>query len=647
MLRRSTRRKVTEDSNPDSQDIPNTKNTPIRKRAKKAAEPVNEPSESKPQRKRGKLRFMTEVPLDVLFEIFGQLLPVDILNLSCASKALRDILLRKSAAFVWKRSFSNVPFPTPPPCPDDLNEAQYANLLWRKHCFFCGASKPVAVAIWICRVRACDACVRTANFTSLGSWIPNQPANTLDTAKTLCPKWWYCRSSRPRRGEYVCLTSELEAIQKRLDELAETNSGTEEFVLQCTKTRDVKTNHAHRCRNWESNLKINRRDELKDVGESRKNAILAKIDELGWSNELSDYNTKRAFLALPAVKQNKELTERVWANIEPELVAWFAEVKEQRLIQERVSVLVDRIRVLMSAAKSSLDAIPLSARPSKSDLCTMPEYRAILERSDPPDFNEGDCTDLLAHLSEQTDEWRNSNINLLLELLPSGSTKGKKKLDAHTLDLCTTFFRCHSCREPISYPRILNHACLKKGQEPEDEEDYLLEIFQKNEAPWIHGHKGIAFDAEASNIMAMLIRLCGQDPKTVTTAAMDELDSRFECPRCVHPTQGRLVMTWRMALLHELEDHYGETLKATSYSLLGPDEVIAAKEREAKVKKQGPPSLLCAKCVGWRSGYVYTTARMQSHMKYDHAGESFEPVLVPDLTIRIPPFAVRLKNSDA
>ncbi|KAF8211882.1 hypothetical protein K438DRAFT_1805513 [Mycena galopus ATCC 62051] len=616
MLRRSTRQKVQEISNTESHAVPKTQNTAPKKRAKKAAQPV----ETKPQRKRGKLQFMTEVPLDVLFEIFGQLLPVDLLNLSCASRTLRDILLRKSAAFVWKQSFLNDPFPTPPPCPDDLNEAQYANLLWRKQCFFCGVSTPVVM--WSCRVRACEACVRTAKHVSLfsGHIYPfPPPTNTFETARTLCSKWWYHPASRPT-GKYLCLTSELEAIQKRLDELAERNSDTEEF-------------HAALCLNWETYLKANRRNELKNAGESRKNAILAKIDELGWSSELSNYETKKAFLALPAVKQNKELTERVWANIEPELVVWFTEVKHQRLGRERVALLQYRIGGLMSAAKKPLEAIPLSVRPSRSDLCTMPEYRAILESSHPPGYSKADFMELLAHLSEQTDQWRNSNINILLELLPSGSKKGKKKLETHTLDLCTTFFRCHSCREPISYPRILNHVCLKRGQEPDDEEDYLLRIFYRYDAPWIHGHKGIAFDTEASNITAMLIKLCGQDPKTMTTAAMDELDSRFECPRCVHPTQGRLVMTWRMAvILPQSLRLRTESNAPCSFFMTFSGQTRLLLPKSGKQKCDG--------------AFVYTPPQMQDHMKQEHAGESFKSVLLPDVTIRIPPFAVRLKNSD-
>lgn len=97
-------------------------------------------SEVKPSKKRrGKLYLITEMPLDILFEIFGQLFPADVLHLSMSSKALRDILLRKSAAFLWKQAFLNMKITPPPPCPDDLNEPQYANLLWGKYCFVIGS----------------------------------------------------------------------------------------------------------------------------------------------------------------------------------------------------------------------------------------------------------------------------------------------------------------------------------------------------------------------------------------------------------------------------------------------------------------------------------------------------------------------------
>jgi hypothetical protein len=77
------------------------------------------------------------------------------------------------------------------------------------------------------------------------------------------------------------------------------------------------------------------------------------------------------------------------------------------------------------------------------------------------------------------------------------------------------------------------------------------------------------------------------NPKTLTTAAMDE---RFECVQCVHLSQRRLVMKWRIAVISKFRDcganievsyicmsSCGEILMAASWQLLDPDEVIAAK----------------------------------------------------------------------
>jgi hypothetical protein len=51
---------------------------------------------------RGKLRLMTEMPLDILFETFSHLQPGDVLALTEASKSLCDILSSPSAICIWK-----------------------------------------------------------------------------------------------------------------------------------------------------------------------------------------------------------------------------------------------------------------------------------------------------------------------------------------------------------------------------------------------------------------------------------------------------------------------------------------------------------------------------------------------------------------
>ncbi|KAF9468003.1 hypothetical protein BDZ94DRAFT_1133081, partial [Collybia nuda] len=72
------------------------------------------------------------MPLDILFEIFGHLHPLDVLHLARTSRGLRTILMSRSSLSVWVSAFSNVrglPF-----CPSDMSEPQYANLAFDEHC---------------------------------------------------------------------------------------------------------------------------------------------------------------------------------------------------------------------------------------------------------------------------------------------------------------------------------------------------------------------------------------------------------------------------------------------------------------------------------------------------------------------------------
>jgi hypothetical protein len=75
------------------------KMTAIDTEAKPTAKRAKENSRSK----RKQQTILTELPLDVLLEIFKILLPLDLLNLSYTSKELRSILLADYASSLWTK----------------------------------------------------------------------------------------------------------------------------------------------------------------------------------------------------------------------------------------------------------------------------------------------------------------------------------------------------------------------------------------------------------------------------------------------------------------------------------------------------------------------------------------------------------------
>src|ERR1700692_674229 len=67
-----------------------------------------------------------------LLQIFGHLLPLDILHLARTTKDFRRVLLHKSSISVWKSARENIA--GLPECPSSMSEPAYANLAFDQHC---------------------------------------------------------------------------------------------------------------------------------------------------------------------------------------------------------------------------------------------------------------------------------------------------------------------------------------------------------------------------------------------------------------------------------------------------------------------------------------------------------------------------------
>lgn len=63
---------------------------------------LNSKSDNRVKGRRGHLKQVTEMPMDVLYEIFSSLEPIDLLHLSWSSKTLRSIVMGKSVRFLWE-----------------------------------------------------------------------------------------------------------------------------------------------------------------------------------------------------------------------------------------------------------------------------------------------------------------------------------------------------------------------------------------------------------------------------------------------------------------------------------------------------------------------------------------------------------------
>lgn len=80
-------------------------------------------------------QYLDHFLLNDFLQIFSYLEPFDLLRMSRTTKDLRQLLMSKSTAFVWERA--RLGMDGLPHMFDDLNEVQYANLLFDTHCHVC------------------------------------------------------------------------------------------------------------------------------------------------------------------------------------------------------------------------------------------------------------------------------------------------------------------------------------------------------------------------------------------------------------------------------------------------------------------------------------------------------------------------------
>lgn len=98
--------------------------------------------------RRGALKELVNMPYDVMLEvrehpwffilvnlqkIFAHLGPLDLLRIAQTTRSFRELLMRRSAQPIWRKSRGN--FVGLPDCPRDLSEGQYALLVFDTHCY--------------------------------------------------------------------------------------------------------------------------------------------------------------------------------------------------------------------------------------------------------------------------------------------------------------------------------------------------------------------------------------------------------------------------------------------------------------------------------------------------------------------------------
>ncbi|KAG7451982.1 uncharacterized protein BT62DRAFT_274271 [Guyanagaster necrorhizus] len=545
-LRRSQRiatRKTYEgiESEPEDDYSENYKGKgPIKKkpRVKKIDQESDNIIQAAPKRRRlhGLLQKMAETPLDVLFEIFSNLDPVDLLRLSRTSKDLRVLLLQRSSAFVWKRARGNVQ--GLPPLPDDLSEPKFAHLAFDKHCTNC--LRPTKFVQWESRTKYCRQCLEASDlFLTI--------FDGYSLFRTFVPSFQFtCTSGR--RGYYCYFfVPAVETLREESKSFIEDKCKLAVWKMEKeTAFRELRS-HARQCEIWTERRAQDRTDELATARSERFKGVIERLTALGWDQEVKNLDFIDELRSHKLVWQPRALTERAWSNMSDVVITLAKQHKSARLRDEMTRAVEERARSF-SAAYSDVtrDEPLLPIFPKPVDVVILEPFSTLFFDT-PLNLSITDSLQAMwIHLPGVVSQWREAQTSELREVMKKAGLKPN-------INVATTIFTCTNCSEICQYPYILAHRCALwqpyENFNPEDWKAYALRCIPFGVA-WSASQ--FTVNEESVKKVEYLVKTCGLDPETATHEDMDALDCRVICNHCSNgdPGGGQYVMRWQNAACH-------------------------------------------------------------------------------------------------
>ncbi|KAF6763835.1 hypothetical protein DFP72DRAFT_873535, partial [Ephemerocybe angulata] len=599
--------------------------------------------------RRGHLKMVVEMPLDIILEILQYLYPVDLLNMSRSNRAMRALLLDRSLTFrVWESAFSSFS-PPPPPCPDDLNFPQYANLLFGDTCFECDAKKRLTTSMK-CYVRYCESCIET-EFISL-THVDQETVKLLRRVTLSDHVKRYDQQSKRRWQTTLFLRRDYEIKLQEVELVLSDKSKRAEYEKRAQERLTKRASFGYHARQWEWALSNAKRRNAADIQSTRQDMIVGKLRGLGYGDVLDRLRySYRAIATLPGITGKKPLTDKEWDRIRPLLVDTLIELRKTYENDQR-KLLLDKRTLTVSGVFDyyiSHNRHTERTAPLNQQLARLEPFRTLVY--DTPAEKELTATEVMEHLDDipgALKAWKEDADSLLLALLPSVSPRGRKKgkaassgkgkePDLSVLERATSLFSCQWCTEVLVYPAVLSHPCLfhkharsaAKQSQPAGEEDDIP--VDGPGAPWNEGGDQVQFDEEASATATVIIAALGHDPNVVTWEELDKANQRIECLRCRSKKGAapRLVMGWRSAILHEFAKHSGdEDNGSRAWEVVDADSLAKAYKKEDvsrswkqvnQVKKLGPYCVECAKITfaGGNFRAPYNTSRYGKRLEGD------------------------------
>ncbi|KAK0463460.1 uncharacterized protein EV420DRAFT_1638396 [Desarmillaria tabescens] len=500
-----------------------------------ACPPGNEtedPTKQKPKATRargrlGHLEGLMDMPVDVWYEIYAHLHPLDLLHLARSTKAFRTILMSKSSLFVWKVARISESLPDPRP---GFSEPVWVNLLYEAICHICNKNISRTIDFEF-GARLCSKCYEDEKNIMVEDDI--HVDGTSAAILSMVPYKFGTR--KPHKHKIIYLKRDVDKVKARLISLPEDQR--EAYSQQQRFHVKEVLKRVKACDEWIKKQSRNREKELIRLRDERKSAIYKKLVDLGYEEDLKSIRFPDSLEEHRLVKQTRPLTEKVWDNIRDEMVAFMDAVRVKRISRER------RARIF-SNSYSLLRPTDIQKLVVKNILELPSEVVVDIQTFD----------DVIPELPSLFREWRERVHDELLRVSghpnPSSLTTLDQKIQ--WLELARNVFICkgpfHIGHQKILfYPGILSHVCCTVEEWSEDmsltePHDKTIEWVRRKNA-WVGLYDDMwyrrAWNAEhlfinprLNRMTADLIRCLGFDPDTATVQNLDEPLFYYRCKIC-------------------------------------------------------------------------------------------------------------------
>ncbi|KAM5534231.1 hypothetical protein V8D89_012138 [Ganoderma adspersum] len=495
----------------------------------------------------GGLKIILNMPLDIVVEIVGHMHPRDLLNLAHTSKSFRKFLMSRNAAPLWKAARRQVDGLLE--CPGHLSKPAYANLLFFTHCHWC--LKPnVKSVLWEFNARYCSSCrddliandyqylqfiLEVGGLTSFYRGY----INTIQAPTT--------KGSNFKDNPYHRL--EIAEVKDQWDALP-TDDEKKAFIVERLAAVKQRKEYGLQIHQWQQSQERGRSHESGLIREGRLEAIKKRLQEEGWSDELTLMNDSEwhELRRHKAAHKAQQLTDNVWQRIRRELWKHMENVRMKRLAREHMNTVNARLTFLRQAVSMyDTSQAPMVAdmdwRPFWSDYALMPAFRAPMESNVETSFTLGALLELCkAQIPQLEAEWRKERKAEFTAIFRKG-TKSAPELnlpeDQETLlSLAIATFDCRDCSHmAIRWPQVLTHQCVRAVTLIQlclsDHDKYRHAVAQwclPHMRPW---PQQVTFTTNPTLEEACAaIRACRRDPSTATFQDMEACEVWLACRTC-------------------------------------------------------------------------------------------------------------------